>query len=66
LRYAFPRAFARASRKAPRVIELAERVAERPNIAAYLKSPRRLPLNEQGIFRHYPELDEQAPQRRKK
>lgn len=65
LRYAFPRAFARAARKAPHVVELVQRVAERPNIAAYLKSERRLAWNEQGIFRNYPELDEQ-PARRKK
>jgi len=36
---------------------VAERVATRPNIAAYLASPRRLPFSENGIFRHYPELD---------
>lgn len=65
LRYALPRAFARAARKAPHVVELAERIAQRPNIAAYLKSPRRLAFNEQGIFRHYPELDEPATRRRK-
>jgi glutathione S-transferase len=32
-------------------------VAERPGVRAYLASPRRLPFNEHGIFRHYPELD---------
>ncbi len=32
-------------------------VRERPRIAGYLASPRRIPFNEQGIFRHYPELD---------
>ncbi|MFI4959484.1 MAG: glutathione S-transferase, partial [Lysobacterales bacterium] len=32
----------------------------RPNIAAYLESPRRLGFNEDGIFRHYPELDDPA------
>ena len=26
-------------------------------VAAYLASPRRLPFNQDGIFRHYPELD---------
>jgi len=57
LHYAFPQAFARAVRKAPNVRDLAERVAKRPNIAAYLASPRRLPFSEDGIFRHYPELD---------
>lgn len=66
LRYAFPRGFARAARKAPRVSELAERIAARPNIAAYLESPRRLAFNEQGIFRYYPELDEAAASRKKR
>ena len=28
-----------------------------PRVAAYLASERRIPFNEQGIFRHYPELD---------
>ena len=28
-----------------------------PLVAAYLRSERRLPFNEQGIFRRYPELD---------
>lgn len=69
LRFAFPRAFARAAREAPRVIELAERISKRPRLAAYLASPRRLAWNEFGIFRHYPELDEQPkakpPARRK-
>jgi glutathione S-transferase len=32
-------------------------VAARPRIAAYLKSGRRIPFNEEGIFRHYKELD---------
>ncbi|MET0385132.1 MAG: glutathione S-transferase family protein [Polyangiales bacterium] len=58
LRYAFPNAFARAERGAPRVIELAERVAARPRIAEYLASPRRVRRNDLGIFRHYPELDQ--------
>jgi hypothetical protein len=30
-----------------------------PGIAAYLASPRRLPFNQQDIFRHYPELEEE-------
>lgn len=57
LRYAFPRAMRRLDRKHWRVAALHDRVAERPRIAAYLASDRRLPFNEQGIFRHYPELD---------
>lgn len=57
LRYAFPKAMARSEKKHPALTALYERVAQRPNIAAYLASPRRLPFNEEGIFRHYPELD---------
>jgi glutathione S-transferase len=34
--------------------------AARPNLARYLASERRIPFNESGVFRHYPELD-QAP-----
>jgi glutathione S-transferase len=57
LRYAFPRAMAREARRHPRVLALASQVAARPRIAAYLASPRRIPFNEDGIFRHYPVLD---------
>jgi glutathione S-transferase len=57
LRYAFPKAMARLERDYPRVIALRDRVAGRPRIAAYCASDRRLPFNEDGIFRHYPELD---------
>jgi glutathione S-transferase len=57
LRYAFPKAMRRLERKAPRVAALHERVKERPRIAAYLASERRIAFNQWGIFRHYPELD---------
>ncbi len=57
MRYAFPKAFARAARSHKRVIALRDRVAERPRIKAYLASPRRLPYDQVGIFRHYSELD---------
>src|SRR6266480_1324776 len=57
LRYAFPRAMARLERGFPRIAALHDQIAARPNIADYLKSKRRIPFNEQGIFRHYPELD---------
>jgi glutathione S-transferase len=60
LRYAFPRAMARLEPKYPRVVELHDRVAARPGIAKYLTSNRRIPFNEHGIFRHYPELDSGA------
>ena len=57
LSYAFPRAMAHASRKYRRLHALQARIAERPRIAKYLKSPRRIPFNDEGIFRHYAELD---------
>jgi glutathione S-transferase len=38
-------------------LELHDLVAQLPRIAAYLASERRIPFNEEGIFRHYPELD---------
>lgn len=57
LRYAFPNALVRIEDGYPCVSVLHARVAERPRIAAYLESPRRIPFNEDGIFRHYPELD---------
>ena len=41
----------------PRLSKLHDRVVARPRLAAYLKSPRRIAFNEQGIFPHYPELD---------
>ncbi len=58
LRYAFPKAMKRIERKIPRVVAVRDRVAARARIKKYLKSPRRIPFNENGIFRHYPELDE--------
>jgi len=57
LEYAFPHAMARRKRGLKRLYALCDRVAERPRLAAYLASPRRVPFNETGIFRHYPELD---------
>jgi len=57
LRYAFPRAMSRLEPHFVRIIALHDRIATRPRIAAYLKSARRIPFNEQGVFRHYPELD---------
>ena len=57
LNFAFPRAMARAARKYPRLLALHSRIQDRPRIAAYLASPRRIAFNNEGIFRHYPELD---------
>jgi len=57
LSYAFPQAMADARPRYPRLHALHGRVAARPRIKAYLASARRIPFNEQGIFRYYPELD---------
>jgi glutathione S-transferase len=57
MRYAFPKLMKRQAKKYPLVMALADRVAERPRIAAYLGSKRRLPYDQVGIFRHYAELD---------
>jgi glutathione S-transferase len=60
LAYAFPRAMAKFSARYPALAALREAVRARPRIASYLASPRRLPFNESGVFRHYPELDQDA------
>lgn len=57
LRYAFPKTMARLEPDYPGVVRLRDEIAARPGIAAYLQSDRRIPFNEHGIFRHYPELD---------
>ena len=60
LRYAFPHAMTKQEPKHRRVIALHDRIAARPRLAAYLASERRLPFNQEGIFRHYPELDDRS------
>jgi len=57
LGYAFPRASRRSLHACPRLQALHDKVFARPRIQTYLASPRRLPFNQEGIFRHYPELD---------
>jgi glutathione S-transferase len=57
LRHAFPNAMKINEPDVPRLVSLAARVAQRPNVSAYLRSERRLPFNNSGIFRHYGELD---------
>jgi glutathione S-transferase len=61
LRYAFPRATKGFHKTWPALTALRDAVAKRPNLARYLASNRRVPFNETGIFRHYPELDKDAP-----
>jgi glutathione S-transferase len=58
LSYAFPRLMERQLLAYPKIAELHDRVAERPNIRRYLESDRRLAPNKWDIFRHYSELDE--------
>jgi glutathione S-transferase len=58
LRYAFPHATEQALAKTPLLRQLHQRVADLPRVAAYLRSERRLPFNEHGIFRRYPALDQ--------
>lgn len=58
LAYAFPRGMAPFAGACPLLARLRDAVAARPNVAAYLKSDRRIPFNESGIFRYYPELDQ--------
>jgi glutathione S-transferase len=57
LRYAFPRATRTALRTRPRLRSLHDHVFERPRIALYTASGRRLAFNNDDLFRHYPELD---------
>jgi glutathione S-transferase len=57
LRYAFPRTMNRLEPKYPRLIALRDLISARPCLVAYLASPRRIPFNQEGIFRRYPELD---------
>ncbi len=57
LSYAFPRAMKDYAKSYPALAALHDAVKARPRIARHLASKRRLPFNESGIFRHYPELD---------
>lgn len=57
LRYAFPKAMARIEPDYLGILALHDTIATLPRIAAYLCSDRRIPFNEHGVFRHYPELD---------
>jgi len=57
LRYAFPKRMKAFETEIPCLTDLHDRIAQRPNIKAYLESDRRIPFNESGIFRRYKELD---------
>jgi glutathione S-transferase len=57
LAYAFPKRMATLASDMKLVTALRERVRALPALADYLHGGRRLPFNEDGLFRHYPELD---------
>ena len=57
LRFSFPKTMKAIEGDYRALIALHDRVAARPNVAAYLKSQRRLPWNDRGVFRHYPALE---------
>jgi glutathione S-transferase len=57
LSYAFPRTMGRLQSAHPNLVRLTATVIEHPRVAAYLDSKRRIPFNENGIFRRYPELE---------
>jgi glutathione S-transferase len=57
LGYAFPRTMKRQARRYPRLARLHAAAFSRPRIIRYLESGRRVAFNEDGIFRHYPELE---------
>ena len=57
LGYAFPRATETVLNTTPHIVAVSDRVAALPRVSTYLKSDRRIPFNEDGIFRRYPELD---------
>ena len=57
LRFAFPGTMKKIEPRYRKLITLHDRIAKRPRLAAYLASDRRIAFNQQGIFRHYPELD---------
>ena len=57
LHYAFPKATRRVLRTAPLVERLHAEIAQLPRLADYLASSRRIPFNQDGLFRQYPELD---------
>lgn len=60
LRYAFPRAMRDPINSVPNVDALHNRVMNHEVISCYLNSGRRIEFNENGIFRHYAELDQGA------
>ena len=59
MRYAFPQRMKALEGDYPALVACRDAVADIEGVAAYCDSDRRLAFNEDGIFRHYPELDAQ-------
>ncbi|QUT04749.1 glutathione S-transferase [Sphingobium phenoxybenzoativorans] len=57
LRYAFPKRIKSIEGDYPRLMKLCDLVAAMPELKDYFRSNRRIAFNNDGIFRHYPELD---------
>jgi glutathione S-transferase len=57
LRYALPKSMEALEPACPPLVALHDRVGGRKRIKAYLQSARRLPFNNDDVFRHYKELD---------
>ncbi|HET7548602.1 MAG TPA: glutathione S-transferase [Usitatibacter sp.] len=56
LRFAFPNATRKALARRPRLAKLHDAVFARPRIRRYADSGRRIPFNNDGLFRRYREL----------
>lgn len=57
LSHAFPKRMKAVAKDFPKLFALRDAVAALPELQDYLGSDRRIAFNEDGIFRHYPELD---------
>lgn len=58
LNYAFPNMMKRMGGDYPLIAAHSSRIGKRPRLKSYLESDRRQTFNENGLFRHYPELDD--------
>jgi glutathione S-transferase len=58
LNYAFPRFMSGLQKEFPNLFRLFERISQNSKLKSYLESDRRLFYNRTGLFRHYPELDQ--------
>ena len=66
LRYAFPRTMEALAPRFRRLRAVSEGARQRPRLASYLASQRRIPFSTDGVFRHYPELEPGGPGERRR